>query len=508
MVKKLKQLQEYKKKDSALNSNCGVFGVYNSPEAGILTYYGLHALQHRGQEAAGIVASEFIEGEQKYRFNIHKDHGLVSNVFRDEKILTDTLKGNSAIGHTRYSTTGSSDKRTNIQPFKVNFKGGNLALSHNGNLTNTKKLRDYLQNEGTLFQTSTDSELVLHLIARSKKEKIEDRILEAVSMIEGAYSLCILTDDKLFAIRDPYGVRPFCMGKLDDAFIFASETVALDIINAEYVRDVKPGEMIIIDREVIETGEPKSIQFKEVEKYCHCIFEYIYFSRPDSIVFEEKVDKVRRRIGKALALESPAPEKENDPKRVVIINVPDSSNTATLGYYSEAVKHNIGVKNEIGLIRSHYVGRTFIQPGQDKREMKVRTKFNIVKGVLAERKVVVIDDSIVRGTTSKLLVDLLKKAKPKEIHLKITSPPIISPCYYGMDFPSKGELIANQKDQNIESIKDELGVTSLAYLSTDKLLESVPRTNSKTDYCTACFTGIYPIQIEGIDDIQKDGFDD
>lgn len=505
MIKKVKQ---YKKKDSAINSNCGVFGIYNNPEAGILTYYGLHSLQHRGQEAAGIVASEYLEGESRYRFNIHKDHGLVSNVFRDEKILTDVLKGNAAIGHTRYSTTGASDKRTNIQPFKVIYKGGNLALSHNGNLTNTKELRNYLQNEGTLFQTSTDSELLLHLIARSKKETIEDKILDAVSYIRGAYSICILTDDKLFAIRDPYGVRPFCMGKLGDSFIFASETCALDIVNADYVRDVMPGEMIIIDKEVIETQKEKSIQFAKVDKYRHCVFEYIYFSRPDSIVFEEKVDKVRRRIGKNLALESPPPSKDGDAKRVVIINVPDSSNTATLGYFSEAIKHNKDIKNEIGLIRSHYVGRTFIQPGQDKREMKVRTKFNIVKGVLADRKVVMIDDSIVRGTTSRLLVDLLKKAKPKEIHLKITSPPIISPCYYGMDFPSKGELIANQKHQNIEEIRDYLGVTSLSYLSEEKLLEGAPNTHPETGFCTACFTGNYPIQIEGLDEFSKSGLDD
>lgn len=504
----IKKVKEYKKKESAINSNCGVFGIYNNPEAGILTYYGLHSLQHRGQEAAGVVASQYIEEENRYRFNIHKDHGLVSNVFRDEKILTDVLKGSSAIGHTRYSTTGASDKRTNIQPFKVIYKGGNLALSHNGNLTNTKELRTYLQNEGTLFQTSTDSELLLHLIARSKKETVEDKILDAVSYIKGAYSICILTDDKLFAIRDPYGVRPFCMGKLDDSFVFASETVALDIINAEYVRDVMPGEMVIIDKEVVETQQPKSIQFAKVDKYRHCIFEYIYFSRPDSIVFEEKVDKVRRRIGKNLALESPPPEKEDDAKRVVIINVPDSSNTATLGYFSEAVKHNKNIKNEIGLIRSHYVGRTFIQPGQDKREMKVRTKFNIVKGVLADRKVVMIDDSIVRGTTSRLLVDLLKKAKPKEIHLKITSPPITSPCYYGMDFPSKGELIANQKHQNVEEIRDFLGVTSLSYLSEEKLLEGAPKTRPETGFCTACFTGNYPIQIEGMDKISKNELDD
>lgn len=497
------------KYNKSIHSNCGVFGIYNNPDSSILTYYGLHALQHRGQEAAGIVSCEFDPETQKYKFNVHKDHGLVLTVFSDDKILTDLLKGNSAIGHTRYSTTGSGDKRNNIQPFKVNFKDGNLALSHNGNLTNTKYLREKLQNEGTIFQTSTDSELILHLIARSKESEIENKLLDAFSQVIGAYSICILTDDKLFAIRDPYGVRPFAFGKLFDSYVFASETCAFDIINAEYIRDVKPGEMIVIDREVVQTGKEKSFSFGKADKYKHCIFEYIYFSRPDSTVFEEKVDKVRRRIGKSLAIESPAPVKDRpEDKKVVVINVPDSSNTATLGYFTEIVKTNKDAKHEIGLIRSHYVGRTFIQPGQDKRKMKVKTKFNTVKGVIEDRKVVVVDDSIVRGTTSKLLVDLIKKAEPKEIHLKVTSPPIISPCYYGMDFPSALELIANQHHQNIEEIRKDLGVNSLAYLSIDKLLESVPYKNEKTDYCTACFTKNYPIAIEGLEEIKKDQFDD
>ena len=486
-----------------------MFGIYNNPDASVMTYYGLHALQHRGQEAAGIVTSEYDSVSNKSKFNIHKDLGLVLSVFADDKILTDILKGSAAIGHTRYSTTGSGDNRNNIQPFKVNYKDGNLALSHNGNLTNTKYLREKLQNDGTIFQTTTDSELILHLIARSKEKEIEKKLLETFSQVIGAYSICILTDDKLFAIRDPYGVRPFCFGKLGDSYVFASETCALDIINAEYIRDVNPGEMIMIDRETVESGKEKSFSIGSVDKYKHCIFEYIYFSRPDSEVFEEKVDKVRRKIGKSLALESPPPvkDKEQD-KKIVVINVPDSSNTATLGYFNEAVKTNKDVKHEIGLIRSHYVGRTFIQPGKDKRKMKVKTKFNTVKGVIHDRKVVVVDDSIVRGTTSKLLVDLIKKAEPKEIHLMISSPPIISPCYYGMDFPSSEELIANQHNQDIEEIRNELGVNTLSYLSTEKLLESVPYKYEKTDYCTACFTKNYPIQIEGFEEMKKDQFDD
>jgi amidophosphoribosyltransferase len=489
-------------------SNCGVFGIYNHPDAAIQAYYGLHSLQHRGQESAGIVTSEYIPEKKKYHFNIHKDHGLVLSVF-NEKILTEVLKGKSAIGHNRYSTTGSSDKRNNIQPFKVNYKYGNLALSHNGNLTNTNALRNKLQDEGTIFQTTTDSEIILHLIAKSKKEDVVSRIIDAFSQIQGAYSICILTDDKLFAIRDPYGVRPFVIGKLGDSYIFASETTSLDILNAEYIRDVEPGEIIMIDKEVIESKVLKSYKFAKAEKYKHCIFEYVYFSRPDSCVFGERVDKVRRKMGRNLALEKPPPKKNNpEEKRVAIINVPDSSNTATLGYFNEAYKHSSDIRLEIGLIRSHYVGRTFIQPGQETRNMKVKTKFNIVKGVLEDRKVVIVDDSIVRGNTSKLLIDLIRKANPKEIHLRISSPPIISPCYYGMDFPSKEELIANQYHQNVEEIRKAFGVDSLEYLSIEKLLESVNYDKQETDYCTACFNGKYPIPIEDVKNIEKNEFED
>lgn len=500
-----------KKIDPSLKSNCGVVGIYNHPEASIMAYYALHALQHRGQEAAGIVSSQYLPEKNKRVFNIHKGLGLVNTVFANNKILTDALKGDAAIGHNRYSTTGASDNRSNIQPFKVNYKEGHLALSHNGNLTNTRALRNALENEGTLFQTTTDSEIILHLIARSKEKELENKILDAFSKVTGAYSIVIMSDDKMYAVRDPHGVRPLCFGKLGDTYVIASETTAFDIIGAEYIRDVEPSEILILDRNTIETGEVKSIYMEKVPQYKHCIFEYIYFSRPDSIVFEEKVDKVRRDIGKALAEQAPPPDKDNplssDEKKVVVINVPDSSNTATLGYFSRSVKKNKNIKNEIGLIRSHYIGRTFIQPGQDQREMKVKTKFNIVKGVLKKRKVVVVDDSIVRGTTSKLLVDLIKKANPKEVHLKITSPPVTSPCYYGMDFPSKNELIANQH-ADIEGIKDELGLTKLDYLSIDNLLKTVPYKNPKTGYCTACFTGDYPIHIEKFNPDNKKTFDD
>lgn len=504
-------MEYIKKENPSLKSNCGVFGIYNHPEASIMTYYGLHALQHRGQEAAGIVSSEYIHEKGKNVFNVHKGIGLVTQVFADHKILTDVLKGNAAIGHNRYSTTGAADNKANVQPFKVNYKDGHLALSHNGNLTNTKGLRKKLESEGTIFQTTTDSEIILHLIAKSKAESIEDKLLDAFSHVKGAYSIVILTDDKLIAVRDPHGVRPFCMGKLGDSIIFTSETTALDIIGGEYVREIEPGEIVVVDRDTIETGDVKSYYMPQVEKYHHCIFEYIYFSRPDSMVFGEKVDKVRRQLGKALAMQAPPPDKDNaldsNEKKVVVINVPDSSNTATLGYFTKSVKKNKNIKHEIGLIRSHYVGRTFIQPGQDKREFKVKTKFNIVRGVLKDRKVVIVDDSIVRGTTSKLLVDLIKKANPKETHLKITSPPIISPCYYGMDFPSKNELIAN-KYNDIKGIRDELGVTRLDYLSEENLLAAVPYKCEKTGYCTACFTGIYPIEVEEFNPDNKKTFDD
>lgn len=490
------------------HSNCAIFGIYDHPQAAVLTYYGLHSQQHRGQEASGICTSEKLQNN-KYRFNIHKGHGIALNVFANKNILGNMLKGNSAIGHNRYSTTGGSDSRSNIQPFKVNFKEGHMALSHNGNFTNTKELRYRLQEEGTIFQTSTDSEIFLHLIAKSKEKELIDKILEAARTVTGAYSIILLTDDKLFAIRDPYAVRPLSMAKHGNSFVFASETCAFDIINAEYVRDLKAGEIIQIDEEVIRTGEIKSYSIEKKPETKHCIFEYIYFSRPDSTIFGHTVDKVRRKLGKNLSLEKPAPKANIEDKKVVVISVPDSSNTAALGYVTETIKKNPYVKLELGLIRSHYIGRTFIQPGQDNREIKVKSKFNTVKSVLKGRIVVIVDDSIVRGTTAKQLVKLVKEAGPKEIHLRITSPPIISPCYYGMDFPSKEELIANQCEQDLEKIREYLDVDSVEYLSIKKTHESVPQGVNKNGenigYCDACFSGNYPIPIEEIDKNEFEG---
>lgn len=495
-------------------SNCAIFGIYNHSEASAVTYYGLFALQHRGQEASGICSSEYIPEKKSYRFNLHKGHGLVLNVFSDQNILTKVLKGTAAIGHNRYSTTGSSDKRANIQPFMVNYKSGHLALSHNGNFTNTKELRERLQNEGTIFQTTSDSEILLHLIAKSKEKELIDRILEACRQIKGAYSIVLLSDDKLFAIRDPYAVRPLSMGKLGKSYVFASESCAYDIINAEYVREIDPGEIVQIDNDVIKSGKVKTFTISKAKKTHHCIFEYVYFSRPDSIIFGNTVDKARRKLGKNLAIEKPAPHSAKKDKKVVVISVPDSSNTATLGFLTESIKSNKNIKLELALIRNHYVGRTFIQPGQDKREMKVKAKFNTVKSVLKNRIVVIVDDSIVRGTTARQLVKLIREAEPKEIHLRITSPPIISPCYYGMDFPSRDELIANQLNNDLEKLREFLGVDSVEYLSLEKLHESVPHSpvilnrvknlnnGTQLGYCDACFSGNYPISIEPIEKLE------
>jgi len=477
--------------------NCGVVGIYNHPQASLMTYYALHALQHRGQESAGIVASRQKSSDpSKKKFAIHKAHGLVLDIFADENILMHDLRGTASIGHNRYSTTGSNIKRANIQPFYSSYHAGNLALAHNGNLTNTLTMRRNLSNEGVLFQTSTDSEIILHLIARSREDTTLLRIQDALRQVRGAYSLTILTDEGLVAARDPHGFRPLCIGKLGDSYVVASETCALDIISATYVRDVHPNEIILIDDETIRTGVIKSMQIDDVTpRPAHCIFEYIYFARPDSMIFGHAVDKVRRKLGKRLAEEGGVLPMEPGGK-VVVINVPDSSNTATLGFSRvNQTAHGTDTRYEIGLIRSHYVGRTFIAPGQANREFKVKTKFNVVRGVLEGQQVVVVDDSIVRGTTSKALVNLIREAKPREVHLRITAPPITHPCKYGMDFPSREELIANQHNLDVEEIRAALGVDSLQYLSIEGLLETVPNENGE-GYCTACFTGNYPVEID------------
>ncbi len=473
--------------------HCGIFGIYDNESAAINSYYGLLALQHRGQEASGIVTRSFHENGKPY-FNIHKGEGLVTEVYADQKIFKNVLYGTSAIGHNRYSTTGSSESIKNIQPFVVNYRMGNLAVSHNGNLTNARELREELVNEGAIFQTTSDTEVILHLIARSRLNNQIDQIKEALSKLEGAYCLTLLTDNKLIAARDPHGFRPLCIGKVNNSFVIASETCAFDILAAKFIREVEPGEIVVIDDDVKTESEIKSYRIKEeFQPHKHCIFEYIYFSRPDSFIFGHNVDKMRRRLGKMLAKKYPVEDKDGE--KVIVISVPDSSNTTALGYQAQLEKQGISSKPEIGLIRSHYIGRTFIQPGQEKRKMGVRIKFNIVKGVLEGRTVVIVDDSIVRGTTSKQLVNLIKEAKPKAIHLRISSSPIMHPCFYGMDFPSKQELIANQMNGDIKAIAKYLGVDSLEYLTINEMLEAVSEAG-ESNFCTACFSGDYPTEID------------
>jgi amidophosphoribosyltransferase len=479
--------------DDKPHDRCAVVGVYNHPQAAQVAYYALHAMQHRGQEGSGIVTQHTDPGSGKSRFLAHKDFGLVNDVFRDEALLTSVLKGRSAIGHNRYSTAGSATNKFNIQPLVVNYRDGNLAVAHNGNLTNFREVRTRLQNEGTIFQTTSDTETILHLVARSAERDQTRQIIDALNQVRGAYSLAILADDKLIAARDPHGWRPLAVGRLGDAYIIASETCAFDIIGAVHIADVNPGEVLVFDADA-GAGGAKSYKLQKTNDRPHyCIFEYIYFSRPDSTIFGESVDKVRRRLGKALAREgivrSSGPE-----DKVIVINVPDSSNTATLGFASESNKLGANAKYEIGLIRSHYVGRTFIQPQQDVRELKVKTKFNTVKGVLRDRTVVIVDDSIVRGTTSKQLVKLIREAGAKEIHFRVTSPPIRYPCHYGIDFPNPDELIANWAGGDVDKIRQELGVDSLTYLSLAHLLEAVPHDRGES-YCTACFSGEYPSTI-------------
>ncbi len=476
---------------------CGVFGIYGIDDAAVHSYYGLHALQHRGQEACGIVTQDFNEKGRPV-FNLYKGEGLVSEVFADSTIFKNTLTGNAAIGHNRYSTTGSSNSKKNIQPFVVNYRLGNLAVAHNGNLTNATEIREELVNEGAIFQTTSDTEVILHLIARSKLDDQIDQIKEAISRLEGAYCLTILTDDKLIAARDPHGFRPLALGKLNKGYVAASETCAFDLLSADFIREVNPGEIIVIDKNTLETGEIQSVRIHDDEKSevkeKHCIFEYIYFSRPDSFIFGHNVDKMRRRLGKILARKHPVHPKDEDEK-VIVISVPDSSNTTALGYQTELEKLGVNSKLEIGLIRSHYIGRTFIQPGQEKRNIGVRIKFNIVKGVLEGRTVVIVDDSIVRGTTSKQLVNLIKEAGPKEIHVRISSSPIMYPCYYGMDFPSREELIANRMGGEVKKIEEYLGVDSLEYLTIDEMLEAVSEADPDK-FCTACFSGQYPTSVD------------
>jgi amidophosphoribosyltransferase len=448
------------------HDQCGVFGIYNHPEAAKITYLGLHSLQHRGQESAGICT---MDGGRLYN---HKRMGLVADIF-DEAAFKE-LPGKAAIGHVRYSTTGSSQLR-NAQPIAVEYAQGNMAIAHNGNLVNARRIRDELEARGSIFVSTVDSEVIVHLIARSSQGTLVEALISSLQKVRGAYSLLILTDDGLLGMRDPSGFRPLCLGKLDDSWVLASETCAFDIIDAKYVRDVEPGEIVLIN----ENG---LVSIKPFEKTpaSMCIFEYIYFARPDSRIYNTSVQKVRKQLGRILAKEAMVPAD-------VVVPVPDSSNMAATGFAEQS-----GIPYEMGLIRNHYVGRTFIEPDQTIRDFGARLKYNAVKESMEGKRVILIDDSIVRGTTMRKIVKMLRNVGAKEVHLRITSPPIISPCFYGMDFPSRKELIA--ATHTLDEIKAYLRVDSLAYLSVEGMMKAVEGTPQ--GHCAACFTAKYPVAFD------------
>lgn len=441
---------------------CGIFGIHGHKDAARLTYLGLYALQHRGEESAGIV----IRNGKKV--SSHKGMGLVSDVFNEDNIKP--LRGNFAIGHVRYSTTGASISK-NIQPFLISHKKGHIAIAHNGNLTNAAQLRYAMEEKGSIFQTTMDSEIIAHLLVRSKEKETAKIVVDALLQLEGAYSLVIMFNNILIGARDPRGFRPLCLGQLDGAYVLASETSALDLIHAKYVRDVEPGEIVFIDDKSLKSLKP----FPKV-KHSFCIFEFIYFARPDSNIFCKNVYLTRKNLGRQLACECPA-------KCDFVMAIPDSGIYAAVGFAQESK-----LPYEMGMIRNHYVGRTFIQPSQLVRDFRVRVKLNPIKDVIKDKSIGVIEDSIVRGTTSKARIKTLKEAGTKEIHMRISCPPLRFPCFYGIDFPTKKELIASR--HSIEWIKNFIGVDSLEYLSLEGMLKSMLL--SKEEFCTACFTGEYP----------------
>lgn len=446
------------------HDECGVFGVYGHSEAANLAYLGLHALQHRGQEGAGICSSD------RRHIYIEKSMGLVVDIFSEKRLKR--LPGDIAIGHNRYSTAGSSVLK-NVQPIMVNFSLGSLAIAHNGNLVNALELRKSLESEGAIFQSTSDSEVVVHLIANSKAGGLYERLIDAINKLYGAFSLLLMTENELIAVRDPYGFRPLSLGSHDGAYIIASETCAFDLIGATYSRDIEPGEMVIINEKGIKSIKPLYSQ-----KHAFCIFEFIYFSRPDSYIFGNlNVNNIRKELGRQLARENPI---DTD----LVIPVPDSGVPAAIGYAEES-----GIQLDFGLIRNHYVGRTFIEPKQAIRHFGVKLKLNPVRKLLEGKRITVIDDSIIRGTTSKKIVKMLKEGGgAKEVHLRISSPPTIGPCFYGIDTPTRKELIAST--HNMEEIRKYITPESLCYLSLDGLLKVVP--NPK-QYCTACFDTNYPV---------------
>lgn len=457
--------------DDKLKEECGVFGIFGHADAATLTALGLHALQHRGQEASGIVS---YDGQT---FIAHRETGLVDEIFNDPNTIA-KLKGDAAIGHNRYATTGGAGLR-NVQPLYGDLSFGGFAIAHNGNLTNAITIREQLVKTGSLFQSSTDTEVIIHLVALSKKDSIVDRFIEALKQIEGAYSLLAFSKDQLIGVRDPHGFRPLSLGKLGDAYILASETCAFDIIGAEYVRDIEPGEMVVITREGIKSLRPLESASSRL-----CIFEYIYFARPDSEMGGKSVYEMRKRIGATLAQEAPC---DTD----IVVPVPDSGVPAAIGFAEAA-----GIPFELGIIRNHYVGRTFIEPTQRIRHLGVKMKHNANRSLVAGKKIVLVDDSIVRGTTSRKIVEMMRAAGATEVHMRISSPPSKYSCFYGIDTPSSEELLAHT--HSIEQIKEYIGVDSLAYISIDGLYKAMGkpgRVANDPGYCDACFTGDYAVKL-------------
>jgi amidophosphoribosyltransferase len=445
---------------------CGIFGIYGHPEASKLAYLGLYALQHRGQESAGIAASD-----GKF-LHSYREMGLVADIFKED-VLED-LKGDKAISHTRYSTTGSSLLK-NAQPFVVDYLNGSVAVAHNGNLVNALMIREELEKSGSIFQSTMDTEIIIHLIAKSRSDFLIDKIIDALKRLKGAYSLLFLTEDSLIVVRDPHGFRPLVLGSLKGSYIFASETCALDLIEAKFVREIGPGELIVINNNGLNSYKP----FKE-EPLSFCIFEFVYFSRPDSNIMGKSVYEVRKNLGKELFKEHPV---DAD----LVIPIPDSGVPAAIGFSIESK-----IPFETALIRNHYVGRTFIEPQDSIRHFGVRIKLNPIEETIKGKRIVIIDDSIVRGTTIKKIINMIKQCDPKEIHVRISSPPTTHSCFYGIDTPDRMKLIA--ATHNVKEIREFLGSDSLEYLSIEGLHRGVENNGSR-GFCDACFTGEYPVAI-------------
>jgi amidophosphoribosyltransferase len=448
------------------HDECGVVGVFGHPEAANLAYLGLYSLQHRGQESAGIVSSH--EGKMLLEIGM----GKVADVFHDDSLQR--LKGNMALGHNRYSTSGDSAVH-NAQPCLINYSEGSLALAHNGNLVNADSIRKELVSTGAIFQSTNDSEVIVHLMAQAKEESFADRAAAALKQVKGAYSLLLMTEDEIIAARDPHGFRPLCLGKLDGAYIVASESCVFDLIEGEFIREIEPGELLLINKDGLTSFFP----FQKTPTK-QCVFEHIYFSRPDSFLFNQSVYESRKAMGRALAQEFPA---DVD----LIVPVPDSGVISALGFAEES-----GVPFDMGLIRNHYVGRTFIEPQSQIRHFGVKVKLNAVRPVIEGKRVAIIDDSIVRGTTSRKIVKMIREAGAKEVHIRISSPPILYSCFYGIDTPTRNELIASTHD--LEGIRNFLEADSVQFISIEKLLSVFK--DHRDNFCTACFDGNYPVKIE------------